>query len=63
MDTYADGYTNYRADLEYRREQLVAGLDAGRKARRNRRSLRSMLTSATPAGSNRPARSHFARSA
>lgn len=33
MDTYADSYTSYQADLAYRREQLVAGLDASRARR------------------------------
>ena len=64
MDTYADTYTGYRADLDYRREQLVTGLAAGHKARRNRRSLRELRTAATPARSTGPSpRDHFARSA
>jgi len=36
MDTYADSYTSYQADLAYRREQLVAGLDASRSRRAGR---------------------------
>ena len=63
MDTYADTSTGYRADLDYRREQLVAGLGAGRSARRKWRSNRSRLTASAPAGSSRPARSLYARSA
>ena len=63
MDTYADSYTSYRADLDYRREQLVAGLESGRSARRKRRSDRSKLAAAAPAGTSRPARSLYARSA
>jgi len=48
MDTYADSYTSYQADLAYRREQLVAGLDASRArraagARRARRARRPGL--------------------
>lgn len=62
MDTYADSYISYRADLDYRREQLVAGLGAGRSARRKRRS-RSKLIAAAPATTSRTARSLYARSA
>lgn len=39
MDTYADSYSTYQADLAYRREQLAAGLQASR-AGRTRRGVR-----------------------
>lgn len=63
MDTYADTYTTYRAELDYRRERLIAGLASDRSRRHHRHSLRSELTTAAPARTGRPDRSHFARSA
>ena len=63
MDTYADTSLSYRADLDYRREQLVADLGAGRSTRRKRRSDRSTMIAAAPAATSRPARSLYPRSA
>ena len=73
MDTYADTYTSYRADLDYRREQLIADLGADRSRRRH--SLRAVVTAlaparpghlaqtSRPARTSRPACDHVARSA
>ena len=43
MDTYADSYTSYQADLAYRREQLVTGLGASRRNSRTGRTRWSRL--------------------
>ncbi|HIZ34269.1 MAG TPA: hypothetical protein H9815_00710 [Candidatus Ruania gallistercoris] len=64
MDTYADTYTSYRADLDYRREQLVTGLAAARRPRRAPR--RERIPAAAPRSASAscpPAHPGFARGA
>lgn len=63
MDTYADSYTSYRADQTYRREQLVAGVTAGRATRRARRAVQAASRLARAERRHRLTRAAVARSA